>query len=496
MEFSWVWLLAALFVILVVVILVRTRAAVQTRPPVEPAKLVEVDAEAAAGRLAALLRVQTISGGMNPEEVEITAANHAAFAALQDQLASFYPHVFASLEIELFNTSALLLTWPGTNPELEPVLFAAHQDVVPADPGTLDKWEHAPFAGDVADGYVWGRGALDMKNQLAGLLEAVELLLTRGHTPERTIYLAFGHDEEVGGHFGASAIAAALKERGVHLAAVLDEGGVVANGMVPGVDVPVAMIGVGEKGYLTLELSCEGAAGHSSTPPETTTIGILARAIARLEAHQMAPRPAAVAPMFLGLGEAAPYKYRLFFSNLWLFGGLVSSILQGRPQTNAQVRTTTAVTLIAGGLKDNILPPIARAGVNFRLLPGDTLENVLVHARDTINDERVKLRVPPGAGWEASPVSSTGTPAFARLYRAIHQVFGDVAVTPYLMLGASDARHYTPMCSNVFRFSPVALDEQEINRIHGLNERISVSGLGQMVQFFCQMISEWGDGGW
>jgi carboxypeptidase PM20D1 len=385
-----------------------------------------------------------------------------------------------------------LYTWPGSSPALKPVVLSAHLDVVPADPASLDQWQHAPFSGDIADGFIWGRGTLDVKNQLIAVMEAVESLLARGYQPQRGLILAFGHDEEVSGREGARQIVEILKQRGIHPLAVLDEGGAVTFGLVPGVKVPAALVGISEKGYLTVELSVEAEPGHSSTPPRHTAIGILSRAMVRLESHPLPAHMAAPLGMFKGLGQAAPFVLRMAFANLWLMGGLVRSILEKVGSTNAMLRTTTALTMVQGGVKDNVLPSQARALVNFRLLPGDGVDDVLAFVRKTVGDERVKVQVAGGIAWEASPVSPSSGPVFEALEECIHETFGQIPVAAYLVLGATDARYYASISKNVYRFTPTTLAAEDLKRIHGHNERIAASQLADMVRFFIHLIQKWG----
>ena len=266
-------------------VLMRTLRFARPLPNVEAGESIEVDEAAAAAHLGEAIRCKTISFS------EKQPASPESLLTLHEILSKNYPEVHKQLTRQKINEYSLLYTWPGSNPDLEAVLLMAHQDVVPVDPDTLDKWEHAPFSGEEADGFVWGRGALDIKNQLTAILEAVEQLLKTGFQPKRTVYLAFGHDEEIGGPNGAKAIAHHLQEQGVRLAAVLDEGMPILQGSLPGVEIPVALIGNSEKGYLTLLFSTELEAGHASTPPKQTAIGILAKALSRLEDNPNARQP-------------------------------------------------------------------------------------------------------------------------------------------------------------------------------------------------------------
>ena len=299
----------------------------------------------------------------------------------------------------MVNGYSLVYIWKGTHPDLEPVMLMAHQDVVSADP---TEWTHPPFEGRIVDGFIWGRGTLDIKNQLIGIMEAAETLLQQGYRPERTILFGLGHDEETGGVTAARLLGKMLKERGIHLAGIVDEGGGIVEGLAAGVRGPVALIGVSEKGYLTVEFSVHGQPGHSSTPPPQTAIGILARALARLEAHPMPTHLRRLRPLYHGIGMAAPIYIQVAFANVWLFGPLLKRWLVPKPEMNASMRTTTALTIINGGVEDNTIPAEAKAIVNFRLLPGDTIADVLWHAKKVIKDERVKIQ-PGGRQVQRSP---------------------------------------------------------------------------------------------
>lgn len=253
----------------------------------------------------------------------------------------------------------------------------------------------------------------------------------------------------------------------------------------------MAMIGTGEKGQVTLELVASAGPGHSSTPPRQTAIGILSRAIAQIEANPMPAHVEMLRPVIQHTGPRAPLSYRVAFANLWLLGRPLQSLLGRTPNMNATIRTTTAATMIAGGIKENVLPREARASVNCRLLPGDSIADVAAHLTRVIDDERVQVIVPEGVGNGASPMSPVESPYFASIARAARQVFGDIPTAPYLMLGASDSRHYTAICDHVYRFEPVLMTQADLDRIHGNNERISVASVGQMVQFYALLMQVW-----
>jgi carboxypeptidase PM20D1 len=437
----------------------------------------------AAGRLARAVTFRTIS------YQDPTQSDPEQFRAFHRYLETSFPIVHRTLRREAVEDLSLLFTWTGRDTTARPFLFLSHLDVVPVESELA--WSYPPFAGDIADGHVWGRGALDDKLGVLGLLEAIEALLKEGFQPRRTIYLAFGHDEEVLGRRGAPALAALLGARGVAPELVLDEGLPVVAGQVPGVRHPVATVGIAEKGYVSVELAVRGEGGHSSMPPLETPVGILANALARVEAHR--PRPALAGAARALLATVAPHMdlgRRLAIANLWLFGPLVEWQLTGSPITDALIRTTTAPTMLEGSPKENVLPVRARAVVNFRIRPGDSVGGVLDHVRRTVADERVKVAPLPSAiVSEPSPESSVESPAFQTLARTIREIFPDALVAPSLVLGATDARHYATLAPDaVYRFLPVRLGPEDRRRVHGVDERVSVEGYEDAVRFYARLI--------
>lgn len=475
-------------ILLFVCAFLLVRAFLFSRPPFPPGEveLPAVDTERLVVGLGEAIRCETISQGdqLPPDAGELYR--------MHTQLQVRFPLVHERLKRESIDDFNLLFTWKGRQPELAPVLFTAHQDVVPVDPARLDAWQQAPFSGALVDGYVWGRGALDTKSTLVALLEAVEDLLAAGYQPQRTLLLAFGYDEETGGHKGARRIAEELDRRGLRPALVLDEGGAVVEGVLPGIPNPVALVGNTEKGHLSLLLTASGQQGHSSAPPRQSAIGVLAQALKKLEANPMPAHLESLAQTYREGGFLASFGMQMIFANLWLFGGLVRRRLEVAPQTAAAMRSTTALTRIEGGIKENVLPAQARAVVNFRLYPGDSIASVCDRVRRVIADDRVELEALPDSGWEASPVSATDTLLYAQLSAAIRQVFPQAAVASYLVQGATDARHYTGLCEQVFRFSPYWITSEELASIHGVNERISVENLEHMAQFYIQIMRAWG----
>jgi carboxypeptidase PM20D1 len=400
--------------------------------------------------------------------------------------------VHATLHRQLISDYTLLFTWKGTTPDLPPIVLMAHQDVVPVEEASLGEWQQPPFDGKIADGYLWGRGTLDIKCQLVTILEAVEDLLKTGYEPKRTIYLAFGHDEENGGNRGTRAVVEWMQQNDIRPAVVLDEGGMILEKLLPGVSVPVALVGTGEKGVVTLELSVEDTPGHSSTPKRETTIGILARALAFVEHRPMPARLTFFKPTLRAVGSVLPFWQQFALANTWLLGGLVIKKLSANPQVDAALRTTTAITIVNGGVRENVIPSRASARVNFRLMPGDGIAKVCEHVRKVIDDERVRFEPVGGFVREASPVSPVDTPSYRALERTIRQMFSNIPVAPFLVLGGTDSRHFYAICDEVYRFTPLAYSHEDMHRVHGFNERILIDDLGRMVQFYVQLIGVWG----
>jgi carboxypeptidase PM20D1 len=464
--------------------LLLARAATQPsrQQAAEPAPAIALDARAMAERLGAAIRIPTVS----PQRAEDRDA--AAFRALHRYLARSYPRAHAALKRERVADLSLLYTWTGSDPLLDPLVLLAHLDVVPVEPGTEASWEHPPFSGALAEGYVWGRGALDDKVNVIALLEAVEQLLVEGFRPARTVLLAFGHDEELGGPEGAAAVADLVQKRGIRPAFVLDEGGSVLQGVVPGIASPLALIGVAEKGYLSAELTVEVPGGHSSAPRRESAIGILLDAIDRLEGN---PLPVRLTPPARALIDAiapeATLGPRLLLANLWLFEPLVIRLLESRPETGALLRTTTAPTIFEAGIKDNVIPGSARAVVNFRILPGDSIESVLEHVRRTVADPRVQVSALRKRR-EPSPTSRVDSRHYAVLARTIREVFPGAVVAPYLLLGGTDARHFYSSTEDVYRFMPFLLSERELEGIHGTDERVSIQALPNAMHFYLRLL--------
>lgn len=452
----------------------------QLGPQAPPAPAAVPDS--AVARLAAAVRIPTVS------TTDFAQTDTAQFGRFVAFLRHAFPRVHRALACQKFNTYGLLYEWRGRNPALKPLLLLAHYDVVPVQPGSEAQWHQPPFAGNVAGGYLYGRGTLDDKLNVLGQLEAVDYLMQHNFQPERTVLLAFGQDEETLGQRGAAAIAAALQRRGVRPELILDEGGLIKTDGVAGLARPVALVGISEKGYVSLEISAVGAGGHSSMPPAHTSIGLVAAAVAKLEANPFPARlDGGVGQLLDYLASEVPFGKRLVFANRWLFGPLIKRTLAGTASGNAALRTTTAPTIFRAGSKDNVLPIGATATVNFRILPGDSVAGVVRAVRRLIDDDRVQVRLLK-KGNEPAPVSSTESAAFGALQRTIGGAFPGALVAPYVLVGATDARTYASLSSNTYRFSPLPMAEADIQRLHGTDERIRVADYEQVIRFYVALI--------
>ncbi|MES3034371.1 MAG: M20 family peptidase [Gemmatimonadota bacterium] len=477
--------LAALVVLLGVMV-TRTMMVPAPAAPAVASAVVSVDEATAAARLSGAVKFATVSYASG------APIDTAAFLGFHEFLQTSFPRVHATLRRETVAGLSLVYTWTGTDSTAAPVVLMGHMDVVPVTEQNLKEWTHGPFSGDVADGYVWGRGTMDDKVTVLAVLEAVEHMLSRGQRPARTVYLTFGHDEEVGGRFGARAIVDTLVARGVKPALVIDEGGVMTAGAVPGVAGMAAVVGVAEKGYLSLRLTATAQGGHSSMPTDRTAVGALSRAIAALEAN---PFPSTLDGPARGMIEAMapylPFSRKLVFANLWLTEPVVRSVLAKTPSTAAMIHTTTSPTMLTAGIKDNVLPPEASAVVNFRIRPGETQQSVIVRVTEVIADTLVRVAPTDSARVDPSPVSDANGAAFRLIASTVRGMVPgqSVPVLPYLVVGGTDAKYWGPHSSNVFRFLAVPLEAGDLSRIHGVNERMSVKGYATAVTFFAQLLS-------
>lgn len=430
--------------------------------------------DAAARRLGEAVRFPTISHfDMDAMELDI----------FQDFLAFLeksYPLVHQRLERTLINGYSPVFRWAGTDSAKMPALFLAHYDVVPA----LDEgWEHGgPFSGALEEGRVWGRGALDDKSSIIGLLETVEILLEEGFQPKRDLWLAFGFDEEVNGRHGTMKIVEWFEEEGIRFEFVLDEGGAVADGSMVGIKETVAVIGLAEKANASFEFTFRGQEGHSSTPPQHTSLGYMAEFIYKLERQPMPIRLTetvekmlqSIAPYMPGIQSKILARPRLFFP-------LIKGVLLKNKQTAALLRSTIAFTVSHSGSAANVLPKEARCTANIRVLQGDTTARVLDHMKQVSG---MDYEVRPLAIEEPTMTASTDSKAYGQLQAAIERCFPGAVIIPYLMAGGTDSRHYEPLAGDVYRFQPVRLTEAELALVHGTGEYLSVENVGRMLDFY------------
>lgn len=448
----------------------------------DTAKLIEIalDEHAIAERLAEAIRYRTLSN----QSVDDLDAE--AFEGFIEWVAQTYPSVQENLSLARFGYT-LLYRWQGRDPSLQPVLLTGHYDVVPVIPGTESKWQVGPFAGEIKDGIIWGRGALDDKSGVIGILEAVTFLLDQGAQPERTVYLSFGHDEEVGGSRGAGAVTQHLRDQGIQLAWSLDEGSFLFDGLFPGVEPLMAPINVAEKGSLTLDVVALAAGGHSSMPPSTTAVGKLAKAVTKLESN---PVPGGLSglsgAMFEEISRHMPFGQRLLFANSWLFSGLLDSVLSQVTFANAMLRTTTAPTMLSGSVKTNVLPIEAIATVNFRIHPRDSAESVTAYVSDLLASDDIEIR--PRGGVNASAVSSWESAGFTAIQKSLGEVHSDVVSMPGLMIAGSDSKHYGQVADDAYRFNPFIVTQADLTGFHGTNEKISVNNLANGVRAYIRIL--------
>ncbi len=477
-------IILSIVVVLLLIITINTMRFSSRQIDVKPVDGIAVDTNKAAERLSLAIKLKTFSF--------IKAEDSATepFLLMIDLISKTFPNAEANLEKKVINQYSLLYKWTGKNPGLKPIIFLAHLDVVPAESGTENQWEHPPFSGTIADGFIWGRGTLDDKCSVFGLLEAVEHLMNQGFVPDRTIYLAFGHDEEIGGKQGAAKIAGYLKQQGVSSLLTLDEGlAIITERLSPAKKI-TGLVGIAEKGYTTLKLTASSEGGHSSMPSETSSAGILAGAITSLEENQMPSSlsgPSKI--MFNYIGPEMGMVERALFANQWLFKSVIISVLEGKKSTAAMIRTTTAVTMINGGVRENVLPKQVSAVVNFRILPGSTSKDVMEHAKRVVDNPAVSIEfLGKGTTNEPSKVSAADTPEFMLIGKTIKQIFKGAIFSPGLVLGGSDSKHYQDVAKNNYRFAPYTLGPEDLGRIHGINERIGVKDYAMMIKFYAQLI--------
>ncbi len=415
-----------------------------------------------------------------------TLFDSTQFLGFRSFLVKTYPTIHTKLSREVVVGYSMLYKWEGKNSDLKPFVLMAHQDVVPIEEATRSMWTVDPFAGEVKEGFIWGRGTTDDKINLISIFEAVEKLLLEGYQPERTIYFAFGHDEEVGGT-GAKAIAALMKSRNISADLVLDEGGIITNDKIPNMNRPVALLGTSEKGYLSLDLTVEKSGGHSSQPAKETAIDILAEALLKIREK---PFDASISESTQGfldyIGPEMPFLQKVIFANQWLFEGLIIGMYEKSPTGNAVMRTTGVPTIIDAGIKDNVIPTIATATVNFRLLPGDEISEVIEQVKQKIDDEQVKISHANSFLAEASAVTPANGFAFKKVNETIKKTSANTLVAPLLLIGGTDSRYFGEVSTGIIKFSPMI----DPVGFHGIDERVSLESYRTSLWFYEQLLRD------
>lgn len=448
----------------------------QSQPGTHP-----LDEAEAINRFSQALQIPTVSYE-NKADID-----YSQFDRFLQLIQTNYPTVFKQLEVRYINTYGIIIKYQGANPAHKPVGFIAHYDVVPILANTEDLWTHPPFSGNVVDGVIWGRGTLDFKIGVISLLEALTVLLQEKYQPQRDVYVMFGFDEEISGLQGAKVMAETLQKEGIQFEFILDEGGAIVDKMVPGITTSTGVIGLSEKGMATVKLAIAGSGGHASQPKRYTNIGRIARAIARLEQQQFkAEFSGPCEAMFDYLAPHMPFGLRYIFANKKVFQSIIKKVLLKSPTTAALIRSTIAPTVFQAGEKDNVLPEKASALVNIRIIPGTSLEALKNDIIKIIDDPDIEVNIEYGN--PATKVSKTDNVGFQAIMQAGRNVYPDTVFAPYIMLAASDARHYDLVSDNTYRFFPVHVSSDDLTHIHGTNESVSTDNYLRSIQFYIEAI--------
>ena len=473
------WILGGLVAAFLAIVLIRTALFRPKLPPKTDDTPITIPEAEAVDALSALVRCKTIS------HVDPQQEDDAEFEKLINLLPTLYPRVFDSCTFLRLPNRGLLLRWPGKS-DKEPSVMMAHYDVVPVDE---DCWEMPPFEAIIEDGVLWGRGTLDTKVTMNGILSAANHLIGQGFCPENDVYFAFSGGEEVNG-LGAVNIVNYFTEHNIHPALVVDEGGAVVENVFPGVKAPCGLIGIAEKGMINAQYRTVSNGGHASAPKPHTPVGILAAACKKVEDHPFkAHIQGPASQMFDTLGRHSTFLYRMIFANLWCFGWVID--LLGRMsggEMNALVRTTTAFTQMEGSSARNVIPPEAKMVCNMRLNPKDSVQSALNYLRKTVNDPQVEITALES--FEPSPVSETGCAAWDKVASSVAETWRGCIVSPYLMVQCSDSRHYRDLSNHVYRFSAMDLTAQERSTIHGHNERIRLESISRCVEFYVRLLGK------
>ena len=473
------FILLGFVLLLAAVLLIRTAMFRPKTEIVPQSEEIDFDRDRTVYTLSELIKCKTVSYRDKAQE------DDAEFEKLIAKLPELYPAVFKVCSFTRLEDRALLFLWRGTSQD-QPSVMMAHYDVVPVEE---ENWEKPAFEAIIENNVMWGRGTLDTKVTLNGILSAAETLMQKGFVPQNDIYFAFSGGEEINGP-GAAHIVDYFEQHKITPALVVDEGGAVVENVFPGVKRPCGLIGIAEKGMLNLEYQTASSGGHASAPKKHTPVGILAKACCKVESH---PFPAhitkPVAEMFDILGRHSSFMYRLIFANLWCFRGLLDILCKkSGGELNALMRTTVAFTQMEGSKAANVIPPTASMISNIRLNPQDTIDGVMQYITKTIDDDRVTLK--SVHGMNPSRISETGCQAWNKVAFEVAGTWQGCLVAPYLMVQCSDSRHYGRISNHVYRFSAMALTSQERATIHGNNERIRLETIHRAVEFYIRLMKQ------
>jgi len=474
-------LIFILFLVLLAIVLFKTLTfsskQIKSGNKIQPIEI----SNSSIDRFCSLIKIPTISFSNKIDTL--------AFIEQDSAIQIMYPLLHTRLERQTVNDFSLVYHWKGKDNDLDPILLISHLDVVPPEKDQ-SLWKHPPFCGKIINENIWGRGSLDVKISTAGILEAVTLLLEEEFQPSRDIYLAFGHDEEVGGQQGAKAICEYFKSKNINFEYVLDEGLVVLQDALEGLNKPLAMIGIAEKGFADISLSIQlNEAGHSSMPPSENAIGMLSSAINKLLENQFPSKiNGAAKGLFEYAGPEMSGLYKVLFANLWLTKGIIKKQLEKDETAAALLRTTTAPTIINSGIKSNILPSKAEAVINFRILPGETVETVKQRVIDVIDNPIIKVSLDENFSGNPSKVSDLDSFGFRAIQKTVQEIFPESVISPGLVIATTDSRHYASVVKNIYRFLPVEINRSDIQGIHGHNEHVSVENYKNTIRFYKRLI--------
>ena len=451
----------------------------------EPLPDENVDLDRFRKNLSDAIKIRTVAADTEED------TDWSSFEAFHALLEERYPLIHEKLELKRFGRGSLMFRWQGSDASLDPIALLSHQDVVPVSEGTEGDWEHPAFDGYDDGEYIWGRGALDMKNHLIAVMESVEALLAEGFVPERDVYVCLGHNEEVmnSDSSGAVIMCRWFREQGIRLDCIIDEGGAILPVEIGGViHKNLAGIGVAEKGYADFEIAVNDKGGHSSQSPNHTALGKMADVIKDIENHQF---KAELSPMmkelFDKIGRNCTFPVRMVTCNIKLLKPLITKVMTYIPPAASMIRTTTGVTMASGSPAPNVLPQRATVNVNFRIYPGQTVEDVERHLRKVIRNKKVEINVRPG--WKnPSKISPTDSRCFKAIEEICTAMNPDNIVAPYLVMGGTDACYYEPVCENIYRYSPFPVSTALLLTVHGTNERIPISAMKDGVAFFKRSI--------